>query len=54
MALEQRWPAADASLLRRLANERALSATALARVTPETARLLYDWYRDGYLHSDAS
>ena len=52
--LEQRWPAAGAPLLRRLANERALPATALARATPETARLLYDWYRDGYLHSDAS
>jgi len=52
--LAQRWPAAGAPLLRRLANERALPATALAHETPETARLLYDWYRDGYLHSDAS
>jgi 50S ribosomal protein L16 3-hydroxylase len=52
--LAQRWPAAGARLLRRLANERALPATALARATPKTARLLYDWYRDGYLHSDAS
>jgi 50S ribosomal protein L16 3-hydroxylase len=48
------WPSAGTPLLRRLANERALPAVALARAAPETTRLLYDWYRDGYLHPDSA
>jgi len=47
------WPAAGAPLLRRLANARALPAAAIARSAPEAVVLLYDWYRDGYLHIDA-
>ena len=47
------WPAAGATLLRHLANERALAAPAIAAAAPPVVRLLYDWYRDGYLHSDA-
>jgi 50S ribosomal protein L16 3-hydroxylase len=50
----QRWPASGAPLLRRLANERALSRTAIAAATPAAIVLLYDWYRHGYLHPDAA
>ena len=46
------WPARGAPVLRRLANERALPRDATAAAAPETIDLLYDWYRDGYLHPD--
>ena len=47
------WPAKDAAMLRRLANERALPGRTIAAAAPKTVVLLYDWYCDGYLHSDA-
>jgi 50S ribosomal protein L16 3-hydroxylase len=46
------WPATGAPMLRRLANERALPRAATAAAAPGTIVLLYDWYRDGYLHPD--
>jgi 50S ribosomal protein L16 3-hydroxylase len=47
------WPAAGAATLRALANTRALAPAASASAGPEVTQLLYDWYRDGYLHSGA-
>jgi 50S ribosomal protein L16 3-hydroxylase len=37
--------------LRRLADDRALSPNAAARLSPATAAILYNWYRDGYVHA---
>ncbi len=42
-----RPPAGERDTLRRLANARALGAGAIG---PAAARLLYRWYRDGFLH----
>jgi len=49
-----RWPAYGAPTLRRLANERALTPRATQGVHPQTATILYTWYRDGYLHPNAA
>ena len=46
-------PADGAPALQRLADRRMLPARDAATVTAAIAALLYDWYRDGYLHSDA-
>jgi 50S ribosomal protein L16 3-hydroxylase len=45
------WPAASRDKLRRLANDRVLAPTAAGRVSPEVATILYNWYRDGYVHT---
>jgi 50S ribosomal protein L16 3-hydroxylase len=45
------WPATSREPLRRLANDRALASTAAGRVSPEAATILYNWYRDGYVHT---
>ncbi len=47
------WPAAGAAILRSLANTRALAPAAAAAAGPGVTQFLYDWYRDGYLHSGA-
>ncbi len=44
------WPAAGADTLRRLANARSVSPDAVAAVPSAANALLYDWYRNGYLH----
>ncbi len=49
-----RWPSPGATLLRRLANERALPGSAIAAAAPGILHLLYDWYRHGYLDPDAA
>jgi 50S ribosomal protein L16 3-hydroxylase len=41
---------AGAEACERLANERALAADRCARATRDVASLLYQWYRNGYLH----
>jgi 50S ribosomal protein L16 3-hydroxylase len=43
-----RWPAAGAAPLRRLANARALAPD--PGLSPEAGTILYNWYRDGYVH----
>ena len=48
------WPAAGSGTLRQLANARALAARPAAGVPPEAAAILYNWYRDGYVHADAA
>jgi 50S ribosomal protein L16 3-hydroxylase len=45
------WPATGAPLLSRLANARALVPRDAQAVPPPVAALLYEWYRDGFLHS---
>jgi 50S ribosomal protein L16 3-hydroxylase len=50
----QPWPASGAPALRQLANERGLTGAGIARLAPGTVRLLYDWYRDGYLRPDTA
>jgi hypothetical protein len=43
------WPAAKAAgALKKLANERCLAGTELRRSA--SVSILYDWYRDGFLH----
>ena len=46
-----RWPAKGRELLRRLANDRALARADAARLSPEAAAILYNWYRNGYVHT---
>lgn len=46
------WPASGATLLARLADARALAPGDAAALPPPAAALLYDWYRDGFLHAD--
>ena len=48
------WPAGGSVTLRRLANTRSLAAHRTANMPPETAGILYNWYRDGYLHADTA
>ena len=48
-----RWPAAGAAALRHLANGRALAPRDAKGLSPEAATILYNWYRDGYVHPDA-
>jgi 50S ribosomal protein L16 3-hydroxylase len=43
----------DAVLMRQLANQRALSATELAKASPEAMALLMAWCDDGWLHPGA-
>jgi hypothetical protein len=46
-----RWPAeSTGGALKKLANERLLAGAELRRSGPLS--ILYDWYRDGYLHLD--
>ena len=45
------WPATERRTLRRLANTRALGSRFLTGAQPETTALIYNWYRDGYLHA---
>ena len=45
------WPATSRDKLRRLANDRVLASTGAGRVSPEVATILYNWYRDGYVHT---
>jgi len=47
-----RWPDSNPAVLRRLANERALRPHEIAGASAACARLLHDWYRDGYLDVD--
>jgi len=46
------WPAAGSGVLRQLANGRALGAGAVAAAPAPAMALVYDWYRDGYLHAE--
>jgi 50S ribosomal protein L16 3-hydroxylase len=46
------WPAAGAGTLRVLANARALPGKAAAAAPAAAMALVYDWYRDGYLHAE--
>jgi len=46
-----RWPDSGASVLKRLANARALTPRSLAHIDSNAAAILYGWYRDGYLHT---
>ncbi len=43
-------PRAGRAALQRLADDRALDARACKRLPQSAARLVHDWYRDGYLH----
>ena len=45
------WSAKSRDTLRRLANDRALAPAAAGRLSPEAMAILYNWYRDGYLHT---
>ncbi len=45
------WPATGRATLRHLANARALTPRAARGMAPETAAILYNWYRDGYVHA---
>ena len=45
------WPATGGETLRQLANARALPSGGAGRMSPEAARILYNWYRDGYVHA---
>ncbi len=45
------WPANGAAMLRELADRRALAPRGAAGMSPEAAAILYNWYRDGYVHS---
>ena len=47
------WPAAGAGAIARLADARTLSAADCAALPAAAARLLHDWYIDGYLHPAA-
>jgi 50S ribosomal protein L16 3-hydroxylase len=49
-----RWPARGAPTLKQLANDRALSPRAAQHAHPKASTILYTWYRDGYLHTDAA
>ena len=48
------WPAGGSAILRQLANTRSLAARLAVGIFPETARILYNWYRDGYLHANTA
>jgi 50S ribosomal protein L16 3-hydroxylase len=48
------WPAGARAAIKDLANARALTARATAGAPTASTALLYRWYRDGYLHADAS
>ena len=48
------WPTTDKRTLQRLANARGLTSRSVNGAPPETATLLYNWYRDGYLHTNAA
>jgi 50S ribosomal protein L16 3-hydroxylase len=48
------WPSPGSTLLRRLANERALPGAAMAYAPPRALRVMYDWYCNGYLDTDAA
>jgi len=45
------WPAKGGECLRQLANARALAPSGSRRLSQEAAAILYNWYRDGYLHT---
>jgi len=47
-----RWPEGGGRTLRQLANDRALPPRAAERAHPNASKILYTWYRDGYLHTD--
>ena len=49
-----RWPTGGASTLRQLANDRVLAAAAARDARPQASTILYTWYRDGYLHTEAA
>jgi 50S ribosomal protein L16 3-hydroxylase len=46
-------PATGVATMRQLANARALGSAAMAAAVPAVDLLLYDWYRDGFLHTGA-
>jgi 50S ribosomal protein L16 3-hydroxylase len=46
----QPWPAAGMAALRALANARELPPQKVRALGRESAALLHDWYRHGYLH----
>lgn len=48
------WPAAGAAAIRRLADQRQLLPREAAALGDEALALLYDGYRNGYLHADAA
>ncbi len=45
------WPTSGGETLKQLANTRALMPRAAGRVPSNASTLLYDWYRNGYLHT---
>jgi len=45
------WPAGGGQVLKQLANRRALAPRSARAVHPNASTILYDWYRDGYLHT---
>jgi 50S ribosomal protein L16 3-hydroxylase len=47
------WPANGAGTLRELADRRSLGPRDTAGILPEAAAILYNWYRDGYVHPGA-
>jgi 50S ribosomal protein L16 3-hydroxylase len=49
-----RWPDGGGPTLKQLANDRALTPRAARGAHPRASTILYTWYRDGYLHTDAA
>ena len=48
------WPAAGSQTLRHLANTRSLASRQAGGISPQAATILYNWYRDGYVHADTA
>jgi 50S ribosomal protein L16 3-hydroxylase len=49
-----RWPEGGGRTLKQLANDRTLPPRAARGAHPKASTILYTWYRDGYLHTDAA
>ncbi len=49
-----RWPPVGSETLRQLANNRSLAPRRAVGMPPESAKILYNWYRDGYVHADTT
>ena len=47
------FPATGTPALKALANARALASQEVAGLPAATGTILYNWYRDGYLHTGA-
>ena len=48
------WPATGREALRQLANARALASRRAGVMSPEATTILYNWYRDGYVHASTA